>query len=160
MHPRAIIIAVIIFGLIILGMFTFAYLKKQEMVESPAPTTEEEPTGEVAYASITRIDAKHFYADGLHTLVGEIPMPTPCELLETDAVVAESMPEQVRVNFNVINNAEACAQVLTMARFKVEVQASEEATFSATFVGRHVELNLIPPLPGETPDDFEIFVKG
>jgi hypothetical protein len=139
-------------------MFTFAYLKKKEMVEvAPQAAVPEE---KVAYAEITRIEAKHFFIDGVHTLVGEIPMPTPCDLLEATSRVAESMPEQVTVDFTVINNAEFCAQVITGQRFKVSTTASEGATFTATFMGRPVELNLIPAAPGETPDDFELFIKG
>lgn len=158
MDQRAIIMTIALFGLIVIGMFTFAFLKRTEISE---PVTQPEPTeGEVAYASITRIDAKHFFIDGVHTLVGEIPMPTPCELLETNATVAESFPEQVTIDFTVINNADVCAQVVTPARFKVTAQASSEATFSARLEGRSVELNLIPAAPGETPDEFELFIKG
>lgn len=159
MNQRAIILAIVLFGLVILGMFVFTYLKKSEMQPTPLPVTEE-PTGEVRYASITRIDAKHFFIDGVHTLVGEIPMPTPCELLNTDVSVAESFPEQVMIDFSVINESDVCAQVVTPARFKVEATASREATFSARFEGRPVELNLIPAAPGETPEDFELFIKG
>ncbi|OIP78424.1 MAG: hypothetical protein AUK16_00195 [Parcubacteria group bacterium CG2_30_44_11] len=159
MSQRAIVISIVIFGLIVAGMFTFAYLKKQEMKETVVPTTPV-PTEEVAYASVTRIDAKHFFIDGVHTLVGEIPMPTPCDLLESSARVAESFPEQIMINFSVINNADFCAQVVTAQRFKVSATASPEATFSAQFMGRPVELNLIPAGAGETPDAFELFIKG
>jgi hypothetical protein len=70
------------------------------------------------------------------------------------------MPEQVTLDFNVINNAEVCAQVVTTQRFKVEAQASEQAIIKARFMGREVELNLVPPSAGETPEDFELFIKG
>jgi hypothetical protein len=159
MSQRAIILTVVLFVIIIVGMFGFAYMKKQE-VEQPVNQVNEELKEEVKYASVTRIDAKHFYIDGVHTLVGEIPMPTPCDLLNTDVLVAESYPEQVRIDFTVINNAETCAQVVTPARFKVEATASSTAEFSAYFQGRPVELNLIPAAEGETPDDFEVFIKG
>ena len=147
-----------LFILIVAGMFGFAYLKKAEVQE---PIVQENPQGqgEVKYASITRIDAKHFFVDGVHTIAGEIPMPTPCDLLEVDAMVMESFPEQVALNFNVINNAEFCAQVVTPQRFKVSASASDQATFRATFMGREVELNLVPAAEGETPEDFELFIK-
>ena len=87
-------------------------------------------------------------------------MPTPCDLLESSAVVAESFPEQIMIDFSVLNNAEFCSQVITPQRFKVTAPASEKATFSAKFMGRDVELNLIPAEPGEVPDDFELFIKG
>lgn len=158
MSQRAIIMSIILFAAIVIGMFTFALMKKQEITE---PTGQEATsTPEVAYAAITRIDAKHFYIDGVHTFVGEVTMPTPCDLLEATSTVAESMPEQVTIGFSVVNNAEFCAQAMTAARFKVSATASSEAVFRATFMGREVELNLVPALPGETPEDFELFIKG
>lgn len=159
-HRKGIIIAVVLFILIIAGMFVFAYLKKgeQEVTEVPDTTLEDQET--TPYDYITRVDGTHYYIDGVHTVVGEIPMPTPCDLLEADIIVAESYPEQISINFNVINNAETCTQAVTPARFMVEAPASAEATFSANFMGRPVELNLIPAPEGETPDDFELFIKG
>lgn len=150
---------VALFILIVIGMFAFAYLKKAE-VTTPLEVTTPQAEGEVEYASITRITAKHFYIDGVHTIAGEIPMPTPCDLIEADAQVAESMPEQITFAFTVVNNAEFCAQQITPQRFKVSAPASEDASLSATFMGRPVELNLVPPEEGETPDDFELFIKG
>lgn len=157
MNQKAIIICIALFILIVVGMFGFAYLKKAEVT---APVQDEKPQEQVEYASITRITAKHFFIDGVHTLAGEIPMPTPCDLLETEARVMESSPEQVVVDFSVLNNAEFCAQQVTQARFKVSFTASEDASISAMFMGRAVELNLVPPAEGETPEDFELFIKG
>lgn len=162
MHNKNAVIAVIVFALIIIGMFLFAYLKRNELA---APTNTGQTTNIPAatstpYDSITRIDAKHFFIDGEHTLVGEIAMPTPCDLLNWSSRVAESKPEQVTVNFDVVNNAEVCTQVITPQRFKVTFKAGEDAVIRATLEGRTVELNLIPPATGETPDDFELFIKG
>lgn len=159
MNQKIVIATLALFIVIVIGMFTFAYLKKQE-IQQPPTQQEEQPEPEVAYASITKIDAKHFFIDGVHTLAGEIPMPTPCDLLEAEARVMESYPEQIAVDFNVINTAEFCAQVITPQRFKVSATASEAATFSATFMGRAVELNIVPAGPGETPENFELFIKG
>lgn len=159
-NGKAIAIAIFLFVLIVVGMFVFAFLKKAEIENQSVDTAVEEPQAEVKYAAITRVDAKHFYTDGVHTLVGEVTMPTPCDLLEANATVAESYPEQVSINFTVINTAEFCAQTPTAQRFKVSAAASAEAVFSATFMGREVELNLVPAAEGETPDDFELFIKG
>lgn len=167
MTQKSITLIVILFLLIVAGMFVFAYLQQNEVVED---STIEEPANPDAdvdadntpdqYPSITRVNATHYYIDGTHTLVGEINMPTPCDLLEAEATVMESMPEQIRIDFSVINNADMCAQVITPQRFKVSVEASPDATFSAVFMGRPVELNLIPAAPGEVPEDFEVFIKG
>ena len=150
--------AIIIFVLIIAGMFVFAFLKKSEIeVTVPAPTATPQ-TG--PYDHITRIDAKHFFIDGVHTLVGETMLPTRCDLLDWSTSVAESMPEQVTIAFTVINNEPSCESGETPARFVATLTASEQAEFRATFMGRDVILNLIPPAPGETPDQFDLYSKG
>lgn len=159
-NPKAIIMAIVLFALIVVGMFTFAFMKKSEIQEEATADTVEQSAPDVKYAFITRVDAKHYYIDGVHTLVGEIPMPTPCDLLEASVIVAESFPEQIMVDFTVLNNAEFCTQAITPQRFKVTAPASEQATFSARFMGRSIELNLIPPEEGEVPADFELFIKG
>lgn len=159
MDKRTIILVITVFALIVAGMFIFAYLKRGEMVVQP-PVESGADIEEVAYPDITRIEAKHYYIDGVHTFVGELQLPTPCDLLEGEAAVMESMPEQIRLDFNVINNSNSCAQVTTVQRFKIEAKASVEATVTATFMGRDVELNLIPAMKGELPEDFELFIKG
>lgn len=157
-NKRAIWIAILLFVALVVGMFAFAFFNQ--------PASDANQPNDVAgaaddrYSNIERIDAKHFHIDGVHTVVGELEMPTPCDLLEVEAFVAESYPEQITLDFSVINNAEFCAQVVTPQRFKVSATASEEATFRALFQNRVVELNLIEAAPGETPEDFELFIKG
>lgn len=131
-----------------------------EQVGENSDTATTTDTANDTYPGIERITAKHFFDGTTHTLVGEVPMPTPCDLLEIDSRVQESFPEQVILQFTVINEADMCAQVITPQRFMIEVAASEEATFSAEFQGRPVELNLLEPAPGETPADFELYIKG
>jgi hypothetical protein len=159
MSQKSIILIVTLFVLLVAGMFIFAHLKNAEQVNETATST---PTVvvEVLYPNITRIDAKHYFIDGTHTLVGEIEMPTPCDLVEAKATVAESMPEQVMVDFTVINNAETCIQQVTPYRFRVDFVASNEALIKARFMGRDIQLNLIPAGAGETPEEFELFYKG
>lgn len=159
MSQKSIILIVTLFALIVAGMFMYANLKKAELQLEPEVVQTNEPI-EVPYPDITRIDVKHYFIDGKHTLVGEVMFPTQCDLLEAEALVMESYPEQVVVNFNVINNAETCAQVVTAQRFKVEFEASQEASITARFMGRDIELNLIPAAEGEVPEDFEVFIKG
>lgn len=159
-YRRAIVMAVVLFLLIIAGMFIFAYLQKTEQAPLETPPAAEESASADPYDYITRVDGTHYFIDGVHTVVGEILMPTPCDLLEADAVIAESYPEQITIDFSAINNADTCAQVVTPARFKVSAPASASSTFSARFMGRPIKLNLIPAPEGETPKDFEVFYKG
>jgi len=151
------IVGGIAFVLIVVGLFVLVYVNKNNAKED-APVEDQTPT-ENPYG-ITRIDAKHFYIDGTHTVAGEIDMPTPCDLLDGQATVAESMPEQVTIDFNVINTSETCVQAITPQRFKVSFDASAEAVIKARFMGQEVELNLVPAGEGETPEDFELYLKG
>lgn len=161
MDQKTITIIIIFFIVLVLGMFGYAYLKKSEVepVETmPETTTTSE--ADVPYPSITRIEGKHYFIDGVHTIVGEVAMPTPCDLLESSANVTPGTPDQVTFDFSVINNAETCVQTVTPQRFMVSATAPEDARINARFMGRDVELNLIPAAPGETPDEFELFIKG
>ena len=121
---KHIVIGAVILGIIIIGMFAFAYIKKNELQEPQVIPATPQASGDARYPDITRIDAKHFFIDGVHTLVGEIPFPTPCDLLSWETRVQESMPETAIVDFNVVNHAETCAQVITMQRFKASFRLS------------------------------------
>ena len=159
MSQKSIILTVVLFALLIVGMFIYAHLKSSEL-EVVTVTASQEEEAPVLYPDITRVDAKHFNIDGKHTFVGEIVFPSPCDFLETDAIVMESYPEQLILDFSVINNSHSCVEIQTAQRFKIDVVASENASFKARFMGRDIELNLIPAAEGEFPDDFEIFIKG
>lgn len=160
MDKKTIILTSVIFILIIIGMFTFAHLKKSELNEVSSETNNPELEEIIPYPEITRIDAKHYFIDGVHTFAGELLLPTPCDLLNTEAFVMKSLPEQIKLDFTVINNSENCIQTITAQRFLVSATASEQATVTADFMGRAVELNLIPAAEGDRPEDFEVFIKG
>ena len=159
MSQKSIILAAVIFALLIVGMFIYANLKQTELntKETILPSENTEP---VLYPEITRIDAKHYFIDDVHTLVGEINFPTPCDLLQASSFVSKSLPEQVLISFSVINNSDDCESSTTGQRFMVEANASKDATFSVTFLSRKIELNLIPAAEGETPGEFELYIKG
>ncbi len=159
MNTKTTVVSIVVFIMILTGMFGYAFIKQRQL-----QNTQIEPEPQVndvgRYDHITRVTAKHFYIDGVHTFAGEIVMPTPCDLLEANTSVAESFPEQISINFSVINNAEFCTKVETPQRFKVSATASDQATTRAFFEGREIELNLVPAAEGETPDEFELFIKG
>ncbi len=158
MNQRALIIAVVVFVLVVAGMFGYAYMKKQELAPAPTPFVET-PTPEDE--SPMRVDAVHFFNDGQHTIVGELLLPTPCHLIKDDVTVGESMPEQVKIALSLINNADTCAQVLTPQRFSVSFTASQYAVITVTVDGKPVTLNLRDAGPDESPDTLdEFFFKG
>ena len=160
LHRKTIILIITLIAVIVGGMFMYAYLKNSEIKNIEEEIVVEDVVPVDPYAYIDRVDAKHFYRDGAHTLIGEIEMPTRCELLDWDIIVAESYPEQVSVNFKIINNSDDCQPYLTKQRFEVSFDVSEEAKISATLNGEPLNLNLIPAEPGENPEDFELYIKG
>jgi len=165
MNKKTIILFIVLFALLVLGMLIFGYLEKTKTAQNSIPpvstSTDTAPQEEPdPYANTTRITGTHFFSDGTHTIVGEVDLPTPCDLLEVNAEVQESAPEQVTLQFSVLNEAEMCAQVITIQRYRLDVSADSEATFTATLNGRPVELNLVPGDPSEDPDDFELYIKG
>lgn len=159
MSHKIIGLIVALFVLIVVGMFGFAYLKK---VEAPAALPEATPTtaGALDTYGITRIEAKHFFSKGVHTIVGELSMPTACDLLTGTSTVTSTVPPIVIFDFSVINNSRDCALLPTAARFKVEAVAGNDATLKARFMGKDVDLNLTEAAAGETPDSYEMFIKG
>lgn len=160
LQNRAIIAFIALFVLLVAGMFLYTSFKSSQVDSEPSIATDDlEPQSEHTYG-ITQIDGVHYDIDGTHTVHGEVLMPTPCDLLQVDTLVRESFPEQIILEFSVINESETCAQVITPQRYMVEVQASSEATFQATFNGSPITLNLIPAPEGTTPDEFELFIKG
>lgn len=158
MTNKSIVFVIIGFFVLVLGMFGLSAIQNQKSISevaSEAPVA----TSTDPY-QITRIEAKHFFRDGVHTIVGEMTMPTPCDLLTTDARVAESMPEQVTYEFSVINTTSDCEAVPTKQRFSVSAQASNQASLAATFRGVPVSLNMVEASADETPESYELFIKG
>lgn len=146
-----IMVAAIVFGVTVY----YSYFSDSEVVVTPE---EEEEFGFVPDV----VDVRHQFKDGAHIFVGEVAMPTPCDLLETDSIVQVREPKSdlLTLQFNVINEAEACAQVITPARFKLTAGAGEDAEVVATWNGKAVRLNLIEVGPEEDIDSFEVYIKG
>lgn len=162
MNTRVIVLACFIFVAIVGGMFGYTYLAKQSVINDAAnvetPMTDDSNNN--APYGIKIIEGKHFFIDGVHTIAGEIMMPTPCDLLTYSAIVAESFPEQIVFQFDVVNNSDNCAAVVTPQRFVVSATGSAAANLSATIKGVPVELNLIEASSNETPEAFELYRKG
>lgn len=106
------------------------------------------------------INAKHQYKNGTHTVAGEVNMPTACYVLNTNSVIAESMPEQVTINFTATTGGDPCTQVITGERFKIDFKASGDAVIKATWNGQPVDLNLVPASSDEDLNNFELYIKG
>ena len=86
------------------------------------------------------ITVNHYFDNGSHSLEGTLTLPTPCHTLDYNTVVAESMPEQVMVNFTTKPGEGLCTQVLSDKFFRVTFNASKDAVISATLDGRPIKL--------------------
>ena len=159
----------IIAGIIILAVAGFIAISFQKSTldtklyasSDSASTTlwENTPAGVVATPQ-TVITAKHAYQSGAHVVAGEVPLPTPCDILDTTAV-ASADKKQVVIQFvSRVMSLESCAPDITPVRFKVSAKANKSATISATLNGQPVTLNLIEAGPNEDLDNFELYIKG
>jgi hypothetical protein len=151
------IIGIIVIVAVLFGFSFFFSQRGGDVGDGAAAVTEGLPDSQAPKETIT---AKHQYKDGMHIVAGEITVPTPCHILEADAVVSKSIPEQVTIRLKSSTQADACAQIITPARFKVEFKASPNAVISMTFNGKQVILNLIEARTDENLEDFELFIKG
>jgi hypothetical protein len=159
LNQRALIIGTVLFFLIVGGMFFYAYEKRTELAQTP---TEQLPAPQPApEADPVRINAVHFFKDGAHTIVGDIMMPTPCDLLEATATVSGAAPEQVSIAIHTVNHSQTCAQVLTLERFRVDFATSKDAHIEATLDGKKTILNLRDAEPGMKPETLkDLYFKG
>ncbi len=108
----------------------------------------------------TVITAKHAYKAGKHIVAGEVPLPTPCDILDTTAIASTDLMSVVVRFASSVKTGEVCAQTITPARFKVSVAADKRAKITATFNGQPVTLNLIEAGPSDNLDNFELYIKG
>src|SRR3989338_9524573 len=155
-----IIVGIICIGLtlFLIALFSRSGLDVNNVPSGIASTTDWVNTlalpKEVLVTPKTTITAKHAYQNGTHIIAGEIPLPTPCHILETKGS-ASADKKQVFIELtSSIKTDEMCAQVITPARFKVSVKALSGAKMSATLNGQEVILNLIEAGPEENLDNF------
>jgi len=152
MERRTIILSGVILLAIVAGMFYFSSLKKTELnnnlnngnIPMNGDGTSDQNGQPINGMTGESIDVAYSYINGQHNFSGTISKPTPCHELETDVVVMESYPEQIRLDFKLYSDPEVmCAQVIADEDFSVSVPASENAVITATYNGVPLVLNLI-----------------
>lgn len=159
----------IIAGIVILAVVGFIAISFQKTTldtnspqsgDNASTTIWENTPAEVVVTPQTVITAKHAYQNGVHTIAGEVPLPSPCDILESSAIPSTDK-KQIVVQFaSSIKTGEKCPQEITPARFKVTVKGDKNAAISATLNGQSVTLNLIEAGPSENLDDFQLYIKG
>src|SRR3990167_5283288 len=140
-NTKAFIVVLGVIVLVILG--TTYYLSKRSSVGG-LENGKEENLGEVLPADAVLLTAKYAYENGKHVIAGEVDVPTPCTSLDVVANTGEGAGERVNLAFTTINEGDLCAQVIAVRRFKVEFNADENVSITATWNGKAAVLNLIP----------------
>lgn len=155
-----ILIAIVVLAVIVVGLIYFVRADKAPplVVDNTNNSNFEVPAENTG--SAMNIIAKHQFRNGEHILAGEIGLPTPCHILSTNLGSVSPDSKKVVINFVSATKSEACAQVITQARFKVEFEASADAEIRATWNGRPATLNLFPVGANEDLKDFDLFIKG
>lgn len=163
----------VILGIVIIAIIGFVAISFQhsniDTKDAPgtvASTTdwttapaEHKPAAENAGEKIV-VTAKHAYQNDQHVIAGEIPLPTPCHILETASTVSSDKKHVFIAFTSSIKTGEMCAEKITPARFKVTVKAAKNSVITATLNGKDVTLNLIEAGPNENLDNFELYIKG
>lgn len=130
-------------------------IRTTEWENSPAQTSS---TSSVVMKTV--VTAKHAYRNGTHIIAGEIPLPSPCHILESAGSASADKDHVFVEMISSVKTGEMCAQVITPARFKVSVRANKNASISGTLNGKEIVLNLIEAEPNENLDNFELYIKG
>lgn len=155
MNKNTIIVILIVLALVVLVTIIQSSLSGRNN-DLEIVTPQENQIEELA-----TITALHQYSEGQHILAGEIDLPTPCHILNSEVIVDPSMPEKAVLNLSYSSLDDTlCAQVITPAKYKVEFMAGEQVEINATLNDQPVLLNLIPVPAEENLEDFEIYIKG
>ena len=96
---------------------------------------------------IEKLEIVQVFSEGVHTLTGDVMVPTPCHALSYEVkILKESYPENIRIEFTSNQMSEICAAVITPAPFEIEVTASEKATFEAIHEGVDLLVEMKAPV--------------
>ncbi len=157
-NTTAITILVVVI-VIAVGIFGYTLYRSNQQVTTDTQTSATTSSTVETPAIIT---AKHQYKNGVHTIAGEVTLPTACHTLATSPFFVGGSQQDVEVRFtstlNEVNGT--CAPEVTARRFKVTFTAPEQAKITALFNGVPVQLNLVPVEAGEDLDNFDLYMKG
>lgn len=126
---------------------------KQSAGDTASTTAWENTPAEVVASPEIVITAKHAYQNGAHIVAGEIPLPSPCDILESNALPSSDKKQMLIQFAYTVRSGEKCSPDITPARFKVSAKADKNAVLSATLNGLPVTLNLIEAGPNENLND-------
>lgn len=158
MNKKAIIIAVVLFALIVAGMFVASYILRQK-----AESVDVQPTiiTEEVVAPL-RINGVHTYIDGKHTVLAEVETNSTCSLVETKANVAKGTPDSAVIGIHIVTSTDTtCEYKPIMRRFLISFEAGKDAHITAQVDGKDAILNLVEQDSAKKLDiNDDFFFKG
>lgn len=146
-----IVAVVVTLILIATGLFVYTIVSAPAVdAPAPAPVAPQDTTERI-------LTARHQYRDGIHTIVGEAEVPTPCHQLDTQAYLLEG-DSVAEVRFSPYLVDGVCPNSIA-APFTISFTAPASTTIQATWGGVPVRLNLIPVPETETITG-DVYIKG
>lgn len=131
---RKILLFVLI--MIVLVIFTFWVF----IYEEGEPDVSTDVFSPPVLNEIGSIKVTKSFVNGRYVIKGILTLPDPCYEIESNVIVMESFPEQIRINLTTPRKEGLCAQVLADKTFEVSFQASDQAVITAYLNEQKVEL--------------------
>lgn len=152
-----VITAVAALVVVAVGLFVYTLVSAPSEEEVVVTDTTNAPNN----ADIRRIDGKHQYIDGVHTIAGMASVETPCHSIVVEPFFPNGEADQnaVELRFTTVLEGTDCPAVPSDAPYKVTFTAPEQTSITATWGGAPAILNLVPVAPGESLDE-EFYFKG
>ncbi|HEY4479019.1 MAG TPA: hypothetical protein VI981_01515 [Candidatus Paceibacterota bacterium] len=152
-------VIVIILCVIAVALIGWGFYYSNKVKNSEEVVTQEPPKEDGSELAVT-VNTKHQYKNGVHTLAGQMDMPTPCHLLESKATKDTVQTSKFAIEFTSTEKGGGCIDVITPRPFKVSFEGPKDIELKATLNGKSIKLNLFEVKPNEDLDAFEINVKG
>jgi hypothetical protein len=149
------IIIIIVLAVVLLAISLFVQKFNSEKLE--APVIQDETVEE----NIMPITVRHQYKDGIHTIVGDLSLPTPCH--SYNAVIEDTEDDAVKnilVEYKEPEDGTGCVSVIEDVTFRVSTEGPEDLKFNIFVNGEERRLNMFDLSPDVDIDEFELFIKG
>lgn len=108
---------------------------------------------------VTKLNVKRQYKDGIHTIVGEIEVPTPCHSVSATALKGEGNTVFIDVA-SVKDGDEVCVEVISSETFIVSFEADQDVMVTGTVNGNPVDFNIFEVGENELLEDKTLYFKG
>jgi len=144
-------------ALLVIAIFSIgAYLNNKNKQESLDQNRQEAINSEIQRPSIT-VNVKHQFVEGIHTFVGVLELPTPCDKISSKVVKEQG---ETIIDLVYASTSEICAQVITEKEFTVTFAGEVNENIIARLNGELVNLNIYEIDSKQNIYEVKIFNKG